>query len=461
MGRKIVKTRRDFLKASVGTAAIIATKKIGAAKQPLPDRKIINPAIDNLRVVCCHDPNMVTGTPANWNTIADQNEYAVVEQIQGNIDRMAMALAEKSTPGEAWETIFQKPATKEWPDVKVAIKVNAKTRSGIPKNNPRLAAIDKICKAINGLGVPMKSIIIYDGDDEEAGALYEEYIGNGLPAEVIVSRKNDALGGTMSTPVPAPWNRNVNCTRDIANGTIDILVNITVNKGSHDWTGPATISMKNHLGTFAPTHDFDLLVGITKSDAIVGGTPVRQQLCLVDSIFACRTGPSDPPSHAPHRLVMGTCSPVVDYLVIKKIREDVMNVSHTASIVNRYLSDFGYSPDDVSDFINGDPTPISPVNQSTGSEKKTILKLSLPKSISKAGVISFNLKSNVRPIFITIHNLKGRRIRSIPVSTSSSGKITASWDGNDASGARVGAGTYLVNITQNGKVISKKIELIQ
>jgi hypothetical protein len=232
-----------------------------------------------------------------------------------------------------------------------------------------------------------------------------------------------------------------------------------VNKGSHNWTGPATICIKNHLGTFAPSHDFDFMVGISKSDAIVGGTPVRQQLCFVDSIYACRTGPSDPPSHAPHRLVMGTCAPVIDYLVIKKIREDVMNVSHTSSIVNRYLTDFGYSPDDVTDFIHVDPTPINPVNQSTGPEKKTSLKLSLPKSVYKAGAVTFNLKNDVRPVFITIHNLKGRRIRSIPVTISSSGKLTASWDGNDASGKRVGAGTYLVNVTQNGKAISKKIEL--
>lgn len=461
MRRKISKTRRDFLKASVGTVAVIVTKKIEASKLPFPNQKIINPAIDNLRVVCCHDPNMVTGTPTSWNTIADQNEYAVVEQIQGNIDQMAMALAEKDTPKEAWEAIFQKPASKQWSEVKVAIKVNAKTRSGIPKNNPRLATIDKICKAINSLGVPMQSIIIYDGDDEEASALYEDYIGNGLPSDVIVSQRNDALGGTMSTPVPAPWSRNVNCTRDIANGTIDLLVNLTVNKGSHDWTGPATITIKNHLGTFAPTHDFDFMVGITKSDAIVGGTPVRQQLCFVDSIYACRTGPSDPPSHAPHRLVMGVCSPVVDYLVIKKIREDVMNVTHTSSIVNRYLTDFGYSTNDVSDFINVDPTPINPVNQSAGSEKKIILKLSLPKSIYKVSAISFDLTSKVRPIFINIHNLKGRRIRSLPILSSSDGKLYASWDGCNSSGARVGSGEYLVTVKQNGKAMSKKIELVQ
>ena len=89
---------------------------------------------------------MVTGNPKKWNTIADQNELTVVDKIQANIDNMAMNLAQKGSAKEAWATIFQKPDSKEWSEVKVAIKVNCKTRSGIPKNNPRLADINKYVK---------------------------------------------------------------------------------------------------------------------------------------------------------------------------------------------------------------------------------------------------------------------------------------------------------------------------
>jgi hypothetical protein len=459
MNGKISKGRRNFLKTGIGSAAAIITGRKTWSRPLATAQKVINPEIDDLSVVCCKDPGMVTGNPLRWNTIADQNEFVVTEKVQRNMDGMAMALAQKSTPEEAWATIFQKPAHKQWNEVKVAIKANCKTRSGVPKNNPRLAVLDKTCKALNGLDIPFSNIIIYDGDDEEASALYAEYVGNGLPAGVIVSRRNDALGGQISTQVPAPWDRMVNCTADIANGTIDILVNCTVNKGSHAWTGPATISMKNHLGTFAPSHSFDFIVGINKSDAIVGGTPVRQQLVIVDSIWACTTGPSDPPNRAPHCLVMGTYSPVVDYLTIKKIREEIMGASHSASIVSRYLNDFGYSESDVSDFINVVPASVKDNNQIAGSGKRDRLIVSLPGSLTGKAAVSFDIKSNACPIFIHVHDISGRRIRTLPVLSSSAGNLNASWDGRNAFGARVASGMYVISVIQNNVRMSEKITL--
>lgn len=465
MSRKISKTRRDFLKTSMGAAAVaLVTNKIDAAqKLSKPKVKIINPAIDNLRVVCCHDPDMVTGDPTTFTTISGQNEPVVVEKVQANMDQMAMELAEKPTPQEAWATIFQKPASKEWPEVKVAIKANCKTlnNNNNPMNNPRLAVLDKVCKALNGLGIPYGNIILYDDDDEDA-TIYNNFVGNGLPDGIVVSTGNDALGGQkISTLIPAPYNQNGNCTKHIADGTIDILINCAMNKGHDSTWGNATSTMKNHLGTFSPQpHNTDRLIGISKSDAIIGGTPTRQQLCIVDSIWASMSGPSAIPDKAPYRLVMGTCSPVVDYATIIKIREDVMGASHTSSVVNRFLTDFGYSPDDL-DFVNVDPVPINFNNQSAKPKKITTLHISLPKSFSKVTNISFDLTSEVRPIFINIHNLKGRRIRSLPLSKSSSGNLNAIWDGCDRSGARVGSGSYLVTVIQNGRSASKKIELVK
>ena len=462
MSRKISKTRRDFLKTSMGAAAAaLVTNTIDAAQLSRPKTRIINPAIDNLRVVCCHDPDMVTGDPTTFTTISGQNEPVVVEKVQANIDQMAMALAEKPTPQEAWETIFQKPASTDWPDVKVAIKANCKTlnNNNNPMNNPRLAVLDKICKALNGLGIPYGNIILYDDDDEDA-MIYDNFVGNGLPDGIVVSRENDALGGQkISTSIPAPYNQNGNCTMHIADGTIDILINCANNKGhTRSEFGSATITMKNHLGTFSPVHSTDYLIGITKSDAIVGGTPPRQQLNIVDSLWASMSGPSAIPDKAPYSLVMGTCSPVVDYATIIKIREDVMGASHNSSVVNRFLTDFGYSPGDL-DYVNVDPVPIKFNNQSAKPKKITTLHISLPKSFSKITNISFDLTSKVRPIFINIHNLKGRRIRSLPLSKSSSGKLNATWDGYDRSGARVGSGMYLISVIQNGRSMSKKVKL--
>lgn len=464
MSRKISKTRRDFLKTSMGAAAAaLMTNTIDAAQLSRPKARIINPAIDNLRVVCCHDPDMVTGNPTIYTTISGQNEPVVVEKVQANIDQMAMALAEKPTPQEAWATIFQKPASKEWSEVKVAIKANCKTLSDRddPMNNPRLAVLDKVCKALNELGVPFQNIIIFDDDDEDA-TIYRDFLGNGLPSDIKVSTGDpaDLLGGQkISTPIPAPYNQNGNCTKHIADGTIDILINCAMNKGhTRSEFGSATITMKNHLGTFSPVHSTDYLIGITKSEAIVGGTPPRQQLNIVDSLYASMSGPSAIPDRWPYRLVMGTCSSVVDYATIIKIREDVMGASHNSSVVNRFLTDFGYSPGDL-DFVDVTPTPVNPNNSLQGSKKKTVLSVSLPKSISKVSAISFTLTSETRPIFTNIHNITGRRIRSLPLSKSSSGKLNATWDGCDRSGARVGSGMYLVSVIQNGRSMSKKIKL--
>ena len=464
MGRKISKTRRHFLKTSIGaTATALLTKNIDALPLSKSRAKIINPAIDNLRVVCCYDPDMVTTNPTIYTNINGQNEPVVVERVQANLDNMAMTLAEKSTPEEAWATIFQKPAGKEWNEVKVAIKANCKTLSNRndPMNNPRLAVLDKICKALNGLGIPYGNIIIYDDDDEDA-TIYSDYVGNGLPTGVVVSRKNDALGGQkISTPIPAPYNQNGNCTKHIADGTIDIIVNCANNKGhTRENFGSATATMKNHLGTFTPVHSTDYLIGITKSDAIVGGTPPRQQLCVVDSLYASMSGPSAIPDSWPYRLVMGTCSPVVDYATVKKIREAVMGASHSSSVVDRVLTDFGYSPNDL-DFVMVDPVPITSADQSDHPGKSSTLHISLPGSRYRAKSLSFDLTSTVRPVFITIYTLHGKRITSLPLSSSSPDKPTAVWDGTDASGVRVGSGPYVVTVKQNGRARSKKIDLIQ
>lgn len=462
MDKKTSRSRRNFLKAS--GSAVIATAvvpgKIVAA--PKPDPIIINPNISNLRVVCCHDPDMVTGKPTVYTTIAGQNEPVVVDRVQANIDAMAMALAEKSTPKEAWSTIFQKPSGKEWSQVKVAIKANCKTlrNRNDPMNNPRLAVLDKICKALNSLDIPFGNIILYDDDDEDA-TIFRNFLGNGLPSGIKVSRRNDDLGGQKITAlIPAPYNQNGKCTKHIADGTIDILINCGMNKGHNNTWGNATITMKNHLGTFDPQpHNTNRLFGINKSDAIVGGNPPRQQLCFVDSLYASKNGPSAVPDFWPNRLVMGTFSPVVDYLTIKRIREDVMNLSHTSTVVNRYLTEFGYSVGDVTDFINVDPVSIDFNNQSIKSKSGAILHVTLPKSFSKIQNVSIKLSSTVRPIFITIYSINGQRIRSIPFSSSSHKKFNAYWDGNDSSGRMVGSGTYLITVTQNGRNVSKRITI--
>ncbi len=463
MGTRQSDSRRKFLKQSVQAAAATAVVPgtVLAQKQPRPDPIIINPKIDNLRVVCCHDPAMVTGKPTTYTTIAGQNEPVVVERVQANINAMAMKLAQKGTPKEAWETIYQKPANKEWSQVKVAIKANCKTlrNRNDPMNNPRLAVLDSICKGLNSIGIPFGSIILYDDDDEDA-TIYTSFLGNGLPSGIKVSRRNNELGGEKITAaIPAPYNRDGKCTKHIADGTIDILINVGMNKGHNSTWGNATITMKNHLGTFDPRpHETNRLFGINKSDAIIGGNPVRQQLCFVDSLYASRSGPSAIPDFWPNRLIMGTFSPVVDYLTIKKIREDVMGLSHSGSVVNRYLTEFGYSVGDVTDLVNVDPVPITtPKPQRRGHG--TQLSLSLPKHLTNRPTVRFDLPTTIRPLLISVYSLQGKEIASIIPSVKEAARVEAHWDGRNQVGRVVGSGTYVVTVKQSGRAFSKQIHI--
>jgi len=43
---------------------------------------------------------------------------------------------------------------------------------------------------------------------------------------------------------------------------------------------------------------------------------------------------------------MGTFAPAVDYLTVKKVREAVMGATHDASIVNSFMTNFGYTTSD-------------------------------------------------------------------------------------------------------------------
>jgi hypothetical protein len=330
---------------ALGVGGIMATgisvsgKETASGHVYVP-RMAVNPAIDNLRVVCGMNPAMVKGDPASWE-MAAQNEPVDGAQVDRTLDAMAVRLSGKADAAEAWKTIFRKPEAKGWPSVIAAIKVNC-----IGKNHPRVAVVNKICVELNKLGVDFKNVYIYDGC-HNAGPLYSPFVGIGLPAGVVVSDKDKAMGGTVKIAIPDKKNGSFHCTKMIADGTVDILVNIAMNKSHDSKLGETTLTLKNHAGTFEPKHihfggGLDYILAFSKSNALWGGSPVRQQLCIVDSIWGSKKGgPFVIPDTRLDRLVMGTFSGAVDYLTAKKIREPLMGVTHGP--IDRFLTDFGYT----------------------------------------------------------------------------------------------------------------------
>ncbi|MGB8298195.1 MAG: DUF362 domain-containing protein, partial [Polyangia bacterium] len=334
------KQRRDFLKISAAGAAGLALARADRAFAAWPSTGTlaVNPTISNMRVVGCVDTKMMKSTPAM--TFAAQNAAIDTARLQANMDAMAMQLASQTTADAAWKAIFS--SSKAWNATKVAIKVNSLET----KNMAHVAIVQKFCTILAGYGVLPANIIIYDGQSAYTGtSLYTSYFSltDTTKTPAVVSNLNGSLGGAVK--VTLPGGASTNCTADIANGVIDILINIANNKG-HDLMGGATLCMKNHFGTFTPTHDINYLFNINKSDAIVGGTPVRQQLCFVDSLFVNKTENTGTPELMPCYLTMGVFAPAVDYLTIKKVREAALGLTHVDATIDSYLTTFGYATTD-------------------------------------------------------------------------------------------------------------------
>lgn len=347
-------TRRKFLGMSAaGVAAVTIADAVLAPKTAYGyvNKDQINPNIGNTRVVFINDPAMTFGPelPETW---AEQNDSVNEAATALNIDKMARALAQTADTNAAWRQIFLKPASKNWNAVIAAIKTN-----NIAEQHTRNAIMKKICEVlVNVMGVTGSNIHIYDGCHGYNMTSTTPFFN--LPAGVIMEK----TWGGSNTPVsvPAPWSRSTNCVQSIANGTVDILINIAMCKGHDSPFGGFTMCMKNHYGTFSPDNHSNIyeIIGINKTEAILGRMDAttgriifpRQQLCLVDALWASQPGPGGPPTARSNRMFMGTFAPVLDYLVAKRFRLGAMGWSINTTPTNRLLSDFGYTEADI---VNG------------------------------------------------------------------------------------------------------------
>jgi hypothetical protein len=364
--------RRDFLKtAAVASATGItaATTRMSFAQAADGGSQLawttgmqINPAIDNTRVICCHDTNMIATTPAN-SSWAIQNSCMNATLIASNMDEMAMQLTQKTTATDAWSTIFR--SSKAWASTTVAIKTNGIL--GLSGNHPRVAVIKKICDVfVDQFGVPAANIVLYDATDD-ASVVYSSYasLTDATKMRCVVS----VLAGSLGNYVPVnivnavAGEGAVECVADLANGNIDILVDIAVAKahygpGTSAEFGSVTLCMKNHLGTFnrsaghaEPLHSMAAICEINQHQAILGGTPTRQQLCIIDALLCNSQSPAGSWDTRADRLVMGTFAPIVDYLTGIIVMQNVVNAGSTmknmAEYIPQFLTNFGYTVADV------------------------------------------------------------------------------------------------------------------
>jgi hypothetical protein len=346
-------SRREFLRKTIvgGTLLTIPpmiyvpkAHALWAPKTP------VHPNIDSLRVVGLTDGKMTRGQDINsaWQ---HQEKLVVKEVVWENMDKLACALSETTNPREGWQRIFVKPPTKSWSDTVVAIKTNH-----IYKQHTRSAVMSGVCRTLtNIIGVKPGNIHIYDGCHGRLGLSPFTDLPRGVRIE-------DAWGGySGNASVPKPWKGgSTRCVKHFVNGTVDILINIAVCKGHADEVGGFTMTMKNHFGTFFPNpgHNddgMDYLMAINQTPEILGPLDKRtgkvlfprQQLCIVDALWASKEGPHTLPSAQPNFLAMGVFSPVFDYILATQFRRKKMGWPFHVENTRRFLSDFGYEESDL------------------------------------------------------------------------------------------------------------------
>jgi len=350
-------TRRQFIKkASLTGATLMALPMviIPKARAGWARKTEVHPNVNNLRVVGITDGRMTKANEpvTSW---ARQEKLVVSEVVWENIDKLACRLTEMRNPEEAWRTIFIKPPRKSWSDTVVAIKTNH-----IALQHTRSAVMAKVCHLLTHiLGIKPSNIHIYDA--VHGGSMSRSTPFNGLPEGCRIEDQWDGI--TAFTAVLEPWKSKEGkskCLKYLVDGLVDILINISMCKGHSSKFGEFTMTMKNHFGTFDPSPGhrsgaLDYLLAINQTPEILGPMDKqtgkvlypRQQLCLVDALWASEGGPGGYPRHQPNFLAMGVLSPVVDYQLATKFRGEKMGWSPNMEATRRMLTDFGFSESDL------------------------------------------------------------------------------------------------------------------
>ncbi len=475
-------SRRDFIKLSAAGVAsgVVASNTVANSlsysdsvnrvtfrQTPIP----VNPNIDDLRVVFIHDENMVSASckQVSFSGLSGQNNVVDDTLVKSHMDKMAVALAENGDSSAAWAKIFRKPSDKSWNEVTVAIKVNS-----IGVNHPRLAIVGKVCEELINLGVSSSSIVIYDAHPSYSKAknLYSQYVGSALPSGVKISD-----GGTSPNVNVPDLGSTDKCTDVLVNNsgipTKDILVNIAVSKGHGSSNGGVTLTMKNHIGSFmyyCPYRDFNRFIKMNQHEAILGGDeengiPARQQLNIIDALWASKSNsPSATPNTDTDRIIMGTSSPILDYLTCKHLMDPVVGQSVNWNLINRFATDFGYSISEVEnldmvDALEYDPVSNFDVTSKKGKPNSVTLNISNPTF--KNTSVHFNLPGKSTITSLLVFDMKGKMIRDIQTAGDGSMKRTLTWDGKDRNGINLSTGTYIVQCKAGKAKSTAKISLVK
>ncbi len=476
MAEKMSGSRRNFLKASALGAASLAVlgpqaKKAAAATisaKTIPlNTTPINQDIENLRVAYITDQAMLRSSnyPGfdSFNNATNTTTGVVYSVVKDNIDKLACALANKTSIADAWATIFKIPSTKTWATAKAAIKVNA-----FANDHPCVPIVAKICEVLIGKGIVSSNITIFDMNPNPS-EIYSSYTGAGkqIPAGVVYS---GAGGTTLQFPAASGgYSFPASSCLDGA----DIFVNIAVNKGHdriHSYSG-VTMCQKNMKGAVDFGHQGEepagdpvggpaKLVAVNSCDYVVGNIPAaypaKMQLCIVDSLWGGREGDwsgAIDNGNDLYSIAMGTFPGAVDYVSTMKIRAKKFG-NWYQPIVDKFITGYGYSAADITTLmaaasgagkglVDASKTAVGPAQiENSNLMKHGMIRVALCTG-GIGSVADLYIAKGETPVAAEIHDVSGRLVRTLATQV---GAMQIVWDGKNDAGSRVRSGSYIVTV---------------
>ncbi|MFH1734435.1 MAG: DUF362 domain-containing protein [bacterium] len=438
---KISLSRRDFLKT--GTAASLGLMS-GALWMP---RAALAAANETSRVVIVTDETVLEGS------LIRQDVVRVM------IDEGLRALTDAATPPDAWMSILPDLAA----DLAVGIKVN--TINGQLASHPETAyplAASLADVSVGGSPYPENQITIWDRQDAEL--LAAGYTLNDTSFGVKCFGTDHAGIGFHPSGFYASgeYQEASRCYTDYS----DALINLSVLKNAG--TCGMTFSLKNLFGGISnpwDLHDNACDPGIPAANAeLFTQFGSRQKLCICDAIFGCISGGPLGAPNLEYKGIVLSQDPVALDIICRQILEDN---GCTTGVLATYLATASAPPYNLgnSDLADieiveiSNPTGIAIRGQTTFPQHIS-LKSNYPEPFNSSTTIPVYLEKP-QQIRLTIHDVQGRRMRTLYDGSMQAGEHRISWDGSVNTGHSAASGRYIVKL-QTGKAgISRQVTLLR
>jgi hypothetical protein len=154
---------------------------------------------------------------------------------------------------------------------------------------------------------------------------------------------------------------------------------------------------------------------------------------------------------------MGTCSPVVDYMVVMKIRKPIIGTTPQQPETDNILASFGYSATSPFQYFEIGPTPSrGPAPIAETPKAYMLFSLQNRGYVPTAVTFSFLRENTVSEINVT--NLQGKLVKSFSFP---SHKNHIVWDGANSSGTLMRSGRYIVTLSSAGKSVAQQMTLVR